>query len=136
MSEEGISDEIRQFIFGHIDSVEQIEVILCMRNHPDRWWSIQAMTDELRSSYKSIANRISILRRMQLLEQSQETPVTYRYQPRSPKLASLVDELAETYRVRRHKVMELVYSPIKKVRPFADAFAVTRPPKKNGDEDG
>jgi hypothetical protein len=47
-----------------------------------------------------------------------------------------LDELAENYKLKRQKIFELIFSPLKRGRQFANAFVVNPVKKGEGDQDG
>lgn len=128
MPETSVSERVRNLIFEHIDSVEQLEILLFLREHPERSWTSQEISTELRSSQASVEKRIAVLVSIGLVSQNAKN-FTY-----DPAREDLVRELSETYKIRPHRVLELIFSPMKRARHFADAFMV--PTKKNGENDG
>lgn len=133
---EGISESVRQFIFSHLDSVEQLEALLYLRSEPQKFLSAKEISDYLRANPSSVANRLDRLVEFGLIQKQNGDPPSYRFQVNDKKLAETIDELAEAYKVKRHRIYQLVYSPLTKIRSFADAFIVRNPSKKNGDENG
>ena len=133
---EGIPEDVQQFIFEHIDAIEQLDVLLLLRSTPTREWSAREVSDELRANPASITDRLASLAGLNLLVESGSTPPLYRFAPKEAAVAAVIDKLAEVYRVRRHKVFELIFSPIKRARSFARAFLVVRGPKKDEDDHG
>lgn len=130
MSEADIPERVRLFIFAQIDSAEQLEVLLFLRQHSESFWTSQAISNELRSTPASVSSRLEVLHRHSLLEKKDDT---YRYDPPSAETKEIISELNEIYRIRRQRVFELIFSPMKKVKHFADAFMVGKATKK-GDE--
>lgn len=131
MTSENIPQKVVQFILESIDSVEQLEILLLLRRHPNEPWTAQAISQELRSSPTSINLRLSHLVRGRIVEQCE---MNFSYNPDSQFEQKIAKDLAEAYRVRRVKVLELIFSPMKKARPFADAFRVikSKEPDSNG----
>ena len=132
-------EKLRIFLFEHIDSVELIEVLLFLRSQrdtPDMWKSADEVSQELRSNTNSVGSRLTALRSLRLAEEDSQQPGKYRFEPQSPELIELVDLLAQEYKLRRHRVMEVVFSSAKKARDFADAFVLHRDPRKKGESDG
>ncbi len=115
------------FIRTHIDSVEQLEVLLLMRNDPSKGWSAADVSRQLRSSPVSAALRLEKLTALRLIvktEPSQHT-FTFRYEPSTPELADRVTALSEAYLVRRVTVIDLIFSnPVEKIQSLADAFKI------------
>lgn len=121
----GLPDDVARFLHQHIDSVEQLEVLLLVRFSPGRSWSPEDMARELYSHPTSIAQRFQSLLGRGLLRES--APGHYQYAPRSTDLDRLVAHLAETYRERRVAVISLIASkPMENVKAFSDAFRIRR----------
>ncbi len=121
----GLPDNVARFLHQHIDSVEQLEVLLLVRFSPGRSWSPEDMARELYSHPTSIAQRFQSLLGRGLLRES--AAGHYQYAPRSADLDRLVARLAETYRERRVAVISLIASkPMENVKAFSDAFRIRR----------
>jgi hypothetical protein len=115
-----ITEDVRQFVAEHVDSLEQLEVLLLLQRHAVRAWSADDVSRELRSSYESSGRRLAALAAGGLL---QESDGAYRYAPRSSELDAAARALERAYVVRRLAVTELIFSrPLAQVRAFADAF--------------
>lgn len=121
-----ISPQVRTFIVDHISSVAQLEVLLLMRHAHERWWSIEALDQELRTDRAWLGRVLQDLCHRGILEKSASdppTPPTYRYSPRSAELDDLVGALAQSYLVHRVRVIETIYTkPSDAIRAFTDAF--------------
>jgi hypothetical protein len=121
----GLADDVARFLLQHIDSVEQLEVLLLTRLSPDRSWSAAEMARELYSHHTSIAQRFQSLLGRGLLRES--APGQVQYAPRSAQLDQIVGRVAETYRERRVAVVSLIASkPMENVKAFSDAFLIRR----------
>jgi DNA-binding MarR family transcriptional regulator len=129
-----ISEKLRQFIFEYVDSVEQLEILILLNGSTPKWWRPNEVTDEFRSTSASVSMRLQSLEKLGLIEQSPDG--LYRYRSVSPEVDEIVKELSQSYKVRRHKVLELIFSPMKRARGFADAFRVGKPKKDDGGKDG
>lgn len=133
MTSDGISDELRQLIYDHIDSVEQLDILLLLRAQAERDWSARDIADYLRTSPFSVEQRLRSLRALDIMEEKPTDPRRYSYCVKNQKLDALIGDLAEANRVRRHRVLELIFSPMKRARSFADAFLVRSPGKEDKD---
>jgi len=120
-----------RFIYDHLHSVEQLEVLLFLRNRRESAWSVQDVSDEMRSTPVSIAGRLASLRSLGFLIKREGTPPTYQYEPKTAELDQIAQELADAYHVHRYKVIDLIFAPTKRARPFAEAFRL----KKDGEDD-
>lgn len=122
---------VSAFIFEYIDSVEQLEVLLLLQAEASRTWTKEDLSREMRSNPNSIAQRLQPLCHSGLVECIEGE---YRYAPREPAQDAAVRDLALANKTHRHRVLELIFSPLKKARLFADAFRLGR--KEEGEDNG
>jgi predicted transcriptional regulator len=130
-----IPENVRTFIFENIDSVEQLEVLIYIRLHSGSWCKVQEIAGEMRSTSDSVELRLQSLKRAMLVEQDTVHAEQYKYVFRS-EVDSVISTLIDEYNLRRHRVLQLIFSPLKKGRDFADAFRVSKPNKDSGDNNG
>lgn len=117
---------VRELIQQHIDSVEQLEVLLLLHDQPGRDWSAAEVSEELRTNEQSTATRLADLTARGLVAEGAARGV-YRYAPRTHHLDAAVDGLAREYAVRRVSVITLIFAkPLDRIRSFADAFRFRR----------
>lgn len=121
----GLPEDVHRFLIRHIDSVEELEVLLHARQSPGRSWSATDMARELYSHPTSIEQRFQRLLGAGLLRESGAGH--FQYAPRSAELDRVVAAVADTYRERRVAVVSLIASkPIENVRAFSDAFRLRK----------
>jgi predicted transcriptional regulator len=137
MSSNGLTSELQAFVLQHVDSIEQLEVLLLLHAQSGRTWTAAEVSLELRSAPESVANRLKSLVKTGLLVQVSQPETAgeavYRYQPASDKAESLLQSLTEAYRTRRFTVINLILSrPPDSIKTFADAFRI----KKETNTDG
>ena len=127
-----IPAELRTFIAEHIHSVAKLEALLLLFENPQRSWT---PGDAARAIYIAETPAAALLAELQsdgLLIASDSPPGSFRYEPKTDQLRQLVADLAHFYRERRVTVITIIHSaPIDKLRTFADAFRITRPPKES-----
>lgn len=123
--------DVQAFVTDHIDSIEQLEVLLLLCKEPERVWSLEQLSSELRGSPRSIRRRLDDLCAMKLAQLTTGTPDTFRYQPDDERKAATVAALAGLYRTYRVAITELIFRSSKsKMLTFARAFRI------KGDDDG
>lgn len=127
-----LSEKLRSFIFHSIDSVEVIEVLAFLRSRQTMWKTALEVSQELRSNQSSIQSRLQTLQAIGLVEENSTVAGQFRYQAKSVELDELAGQLLDEYKMRRHKVMELIFSPMKQALKFADAFIIGKDPEKKG----
>src|SRR3954451_7900715 len=101
----GLPDIVRRLIAEHIVSVEQLEVLLLLRSRPERSWTGQQASEQVRSGADSVARRLTDLCKRGFLAPE---GAGYRYSPPPERVAAL-DALARAYAERRHQVIELIF---------------------------
>lgn len=132
MSKEDIPDRVKEFVFNSVDSVELLEVVFLLRADPTKVWDAESLSNELRSSPTSMKGRLKTLKSLKLI-QERSNPKGYVYSPSTHELDLLLGELFVEYQTKRHRVLELIFSPLKRARDFADAFRLS---SSEEDEDG
>lgn len=115
-----VSVEVRDFIARHIVSIEQLEVLLLLAETEERAWTTRELNERLRSQEASIAKWLIALEALKMVGATEEC---VRFAPANDALRRQVAALAEAYRSRRIKVIELIFSkPNESLRSFVDAF--------------
>jgi hypothetical protein len=113
--------DVESFISSCIDSVEQIEVLLYLRDRMGERCTAEDISRDLRSSPHSVALRLQLLVAKGLIHKDE---AGYEYAADGGP-DDLVRRLAEAYRDRRTAVIERIFSRKKDpMRFFADAFRI------------
>jgi predicted ArsR family transcriptional regulator len=124
-----ISADVKQFIISHINSIEQLEILLLLAE-TRRAWSVVELADKICTTPDSARNRIDALQKAGLVSIAAVNPPSYVFQPATRELADAVTHLSQEYRERRISIVNLIYSqPIQNIRTISDAFRL-RPPEK------
>lgn len=120
----GITDEVKQFITDHINSLEQLEVLLLLQRNQSKEWTADMVARELRIDPNSAASRLADLYERRLLNfKPSNSPPLYWYEPITRTLERVVSDLARLYPDHRVSIINLIFSkPIDKIKTFADAF--------------
>jgi hypothetical protein len=138
MGADGFPENVRQLVFKHIDSVEQLEVLLYMRAHRETQLDALRISAELRSIPASVLKRIVALETCGFISrpnksaQSETIPsetTLFQFNPRTGEIDSAISALADLYKSKPQRIFEIIFSPLKKGRQFAAAFVVTTPKK-------
>jgi hypothetical protein len=128
----GINEDVRRFLAINISSIGQLEVLLLLRSTPERGWSAEECSRELRSDFRWIQALLGDLAaRGFLSSRDVEAVITYRYAPSTPELQALIDGTEKAYRERRLSVINLIHGKLESdARSFSDAFTIIK--KKGG----
>ncbi|HLM42455.1 MAG TPA: hypothetical protein VK458_01255 [Myxococcaceae bacterium] len=133
MRSNDLPEDVRNLITDHIESVEQLEILLLLHQHGSRVWTADSVARELRVAPNSAGERMDELARASILARTQGSAVEYRYAPKSPSLDVAVAGLARAYSERRVTVINFIFSkPVDKIRTFADAFRLRKDDDDNG----
>lgn len=139
MSENEIPKEVKDFVFHWIDSAEQLEILLLLHSQGYESASAKELSDVLRSSPHSVDKRIQNLLQFGLLISvgSKELP-RFRFHVENDAAFKIVSHLAEVFKSHRYGILELIFSPLKKSRDFAEAFKIAGPkdPSRGGESNG
>jgi predicted ArsR family transcriptional regulator len=122
-----IAPNVSRLLAEHIDSVEQLEILLLVHGAPERAWSAAEVAEALYTHPDSAGRRLDALGASGLLVRDAADGRCWRYRPRTEKLHAAVGDLAATYAERRVAVITLIASrPMDNVRAFSDAFRLRK----------
>jgi hypothetical protein len=138
VSEPGVAPEVRQFLAEHVETYEELEVLLLLARKRDRAWNPESVGVELRISTLVAVKTLDDLCRGGLADALKAPKgLSYTYRPRSSRLDQLVAGLVQAYERNPIDVIRVMNeSALGRVRAaaartFADAFVI--PGKKKGD---
>jgi hypothetical protein len=112
--------DVFRFIREHIRSVWALELLLRLKADPERCWSAAELVETLRASHALVDGNLEALAAAGLVVPDDQG--CFRYRPAAPALATLCDELEETYRVRPVTVIRWISAPVERLQSLADAF--------------
>jgi hypothetical protein len=122
-----LDPDVRAFVLS-CSSAAQLEVLLLLRQVGGDWTADQ-VAEQLRIDPAAAAAELDELRERDLLVAAP----AYRYAPRDPAVAAVVDRVAVAYAERRVTVISVIYSqPASAARRFSAAFLLRR----KDDDDG
>ncbi|HYJ04813.1 MAG TPA: hypothetical protein VEX43_06750 [Chthoniobacterales bacterium] len=126
MAGETLPISVQQFLSKYIRSLEQLEVLLLLRNSPNRSWTSAEVYEVVRSSRSSVEERLESFVQLGFLAKENGPPATFRYAP-TENLGAAVDETAGAYQKWRVRVIEAIFTPVvDPAQRFADAFKVRK----------
>ena len=127
MADHLIPDDVKQFILDKIDSVAELEGLLLLCRNPETEWNSKALAERLYATEQQAEDVLGHLYSRNFLAVNKGNSITYRYHPGSPRLAQMVDRVAEIYSKYLVPVTNLIHSkPQTKVQQFADAFKLRK----------
>jgi len=118
--DETIPENVRRFIETYIDDVPQLETLLMMSAAQGSTWLASEVAARNYVTLPRAREILDALRRRGLLS-ADETH--FRYEPVTPQLRTLVDEVAGYYRSNLSRVATFIHSkPSASIKEFARAF--------------
>jgi len=127
--EPSIPHDLALFIQRCVDRLETLDLLLLLQSNTARAWTVQQLSDEMRSSRFATESALAVLLRHELIANDGDT---FRFHPLTPELEQTTQRLAACYRERRTAVIAAIFSrPSEAVRSFAEAFRF-----KKGGSDG
>ena len=127
MSGDALPAPVKQLLSRHIQSVEQLEVLLLLRSQPQRAWTAVQVFDVIRSSESSIAARLQAFTAHGFLVEEKGPPPAFRFAPKDQSVRAAVDQTAAAYQTWRVRVIEAIFAPeADPVQSFADAFKLRK----------
>jgi RIO-like serine/threonine protein kinase len=130
----GLPEDVRRFLKEHIRSVAELEVLLLLHRHHDRWWTPETVNEELRMSLQSAQDCLGHLHAVKVIERNQDDANAFRLDPARAGSDALIGQLGEHFRLRVSSVIDAIYSSKRDtMREFADAFRLI---KKKDEDDG
>jgi hypothetical protein len=125
---EPLPDDIRRFLDGNIETIDQLEVLRVLGEKPDRDWTAASLAAEVQAAPQLVAAHITALHGRGLLTVvARGTESVARYGARTPELQDLVGRLLQLYRERPVTMIKMVYERAKDpLRTFADAFRLRK----------
>jgi hypothetical protein len=119
-----IPDTVQRFIAKYIRSLDELEILLLLRQNPQKEWGAPAIAGALQLDRAIVEARLEALEASGLVAGRQVAAERlYRYDLCSGEHVHALTELAKWYSTHRVKVIALIFAqPQDKIQTFADAF--------------
>jgi len=128
MPGEDIPLEIRQLVWRHIRSVEQLEILVLLWGNPTANWSVQTVYDIVLSAKPSVERWLEEFVRLGVLEKTMALPQTFRYVA-TGETAAQFEALVRLYKTKPVRVIETIFKRDQDpAQGFADAFKIKKKP--------
>lgn len=118
-----VSEELRQFIRKYITSVSILELLFLLKNVPERNWTPEEVSAEMRTNPTYARTQLEDLVAAKILVKSGDG---YYFAPEESNL-QIIESLEDVYNTHRSTVINYIYSqPIDSIRDFANAFKIKK----------
>ena len=129
MAGAAIPDELRRFLLSGALSVPHVEAILQLRHDAVHAWDPQSLAARLYVRGGRAAELLADLCDIGVARLLAADPPSYLYEPATPELAALLDQLEYAYGAQLVAVTRLIHSAEeRKALNFADAFRLGKDP--------
>ena len=127
MPREPIPEELRRFILTSIPSVPFVEATLIYRDARGAAVSNEFVAKRLYMGEGPAAEVVQQLREAGIVEPAGVDPISHRFRPDTPELASMLELLAGFYRTHLVDVTDMIHSKTaRRAQQFADAFKLRK----------
>jgi hypothetical protein len=127
-----LPESVRAFLRDHVESYEQLELLLFLRTHAADEWPISALAERVRFPAEELDDAVRGLVAAGCIAERTQPGRTLRYAPSGEGQAEAIDALAAAYAARPLAIIKLMNAnAIERVRSaamdtFADAFVLGR----------
>lgn len=122
MDQSGIPDAVKRFILLSVPSVPYLEALLILRNQKGQLWDAAKIAPQLYLNQAIAQALLDALYKNGVLSLDDATG-QFRYQPKTPEMANIIDQLALVYPHHLIEVTHLIHAKLnKKAHKFANAF--------------
>lgn len=123
MTKAALPGNVRRFILTSVPSVPYLEAILLLRSGPGAAWEPQVVARRLYLAEPRAENLLRALVQAGIAQEGAEPRPHFLYQPATPALALMLEQLAHAYGANLLGVTDLIHSRVdKRAQQFADAF--------------
>ena len=122
MSVDPISEDIREYITRHVDSIAQLEALLLLRSQPNESWDLLKLAQRLYISEPEVSHALAHLIDARVVSVNDRI---FAYEP-APDIRDIVERVADTYRRHLIPVTDLIHSKPSRIHQFADAVKFRR----------
>jgi hypothetical protein len=133
-----LPEDVRALLHEHIESYEQLEVLLLLRRERYEEWTVARLAARLHVREELIETALEGLKRSGLVEASGAAPARFAYRTAGSGLDAATSRLEREYAERPILIIQLMSAnAIERVRTaalhtFADAFVLNKSGKDRG----
>jgi DNA-binding transcriptional ArsR family regulator len=124
---EPFPQEIKSFLDGNIESIDQLEILRLLGENPERSWDVESLATEVQTDPATVAAHLTAMGGRGLITlEIRGTEILGRYGPAAA-VADLVVRLLQLYKERPVSMIKMVYDRAKDpLRNFAEACRIRK----------
>jgi hypothetical protein len=124
-----IPEKLKRFLADYIDSIAELEIMLFLRQYPNRSWSCRLVAEWIYLSEEDTASLLAKLMKKGLITADEMSPASFQYKPHNQEVAQLLDQLAEMYGKYLVPITNLVHKKsIRNIEGLSEAFKFKKEP--------
>lgn len=125
---EPIPEDVARFLYDHVESIDQLEILRVLGEARDREWGVAVLAAAVQAEPQAVRAHLSAMHGRGLLAMTtQGAGPSCRHGARTPELADMIDRLLQIYRERPVTMIKMVYERARDpLRAFADAFRIRK----------
>jgi hypothetical protein len=129
-----VPEHVKRLLVASIESAQRLDVLLFLREKKPKRYGAKAVAQALSLATGDVEQALAILCGRGFLSVAIENDLLYAYEPVSPSITEVMDELAALVRTDRTSVVGVLGSapPGSAVRAFANAFLIRKGGKRDG----
>ena len=127
MPGEVLPSSIRQFIWLHVSSIEQMEILQLLATRPGTDWTAQAVYKVVLTTPGSVEQALEKFTNAGFIEKTSGVPPSWRFAVTGG-MADVIADLCKHYAEMPVRVIAAIYQDRSTVQEFADAFKFKREP--------
>jgi signal transduction histidine kinase len=101
MNVPALTEAARRLLIEGIGSLERLDILLLMQHDEERWWNVAALANELRIPTSQVEGALNALGQRNLVNVRIAEDVLYRFDPGTPELRRLVEEIVSVHYANR-----------------------------------
>ena len=116
----------RHILTHAIRGVEELQVILLLHRHADRYWDAEAVADRVGLQASRASAALEALAGHGFLDVRLTDVINNRYNPATPEQLDLLESIASLWRADRTALLELLTMKRRALTDFSEAFRLRK----------
>jgi DNA-binding MarR family transcriptional regulator len=127
MPSDPIASMVLQFLDANVDSIQQLEILRALGEDRGRQWTARELADASQTDLSAIANQLTQLETRGLVKtELTGNEMVCRYAPRTPEIASLLEQLLQAYVAHPVSLIKRVYDRKRQLSAFSESFRLRK----------
>lgn len=125
-----LSRSAQHLLERDVDNIEQLEVLLLLRQAAERYWDAEAVADRLGLAVPVVAAALEMLGRRGFCDIRLADSIRYRFSPAREEQGEAIAAVSSSWRTDRTAILEILIAKQQALRDFSDAFRIRKGPRR------